>query len=178
MWRRSARPLPSSERPASASLARLHGLVHEAQRRAQPAQDLSARTGEWWVRTYALGQLSVAALELGDRHEARQRAAESLEAAQRLGNLSAAGDALGLWAMAELHDGRSEQAGRLFAIGERAYQQLGHGQWRPDAESYQRFSSELRASLGDRYEELLAEARDMNLEEAIAGLVRARPSDG
>jgi predicted ATPase len=163
---------------ASASLARLHGQVHEAQRRAQTAHDLSQQAGEWWVRTYALAQLSAAALELGDQKEARRYAAESLAAAQRLGNLSAAGDALGLWAMAELRDGRSEQAGRLFAIGERAYQQLGHGQWRPDAESYQRFSSELKAELGDSFEQLLAEARNMSLEEAIAGLIRSRPLDG
>jgi predicted ATPase len=156
---------------ATASLARGYGQVKDAQRLAQAGHDLSAQIGEWWVRTYASGQLSVAALELGDRMAARRHAVESLDAAQRIGNLSAAGDALGLWAMADLRDGRAEQAGRLFALGERAYERLGHGQWRPDATSYRRFSSELQAALGDRYEQLLEEARDVNLDDAMSKLI-------
>ncbi|HET9755279.1 MAG TPA: DUF4062 domain-containing protein, partial [Candidatus Limnocylindrales bacterium] len=103
---------------ARSSLARAHGRLPEAKRLAQAGHDLSAEIGEWWVRTYASGQLAVAALELGDRSGARRHAAESLEAAQRLGNLSAAADALGLWAMTELGDGRIESAGRLFGLAE------------------------------------------------------------
>ena len=129
------------------------------------------------VRTYASGQLAVAALELGDRTGARRHAAESLDTAQRLGNLSAAADALGLWAMAELGDGRIESAGRLVALSERIYRQLGHGQWRPDAESYRRLSSELRATLGDHYEPLLAEADDANVDVAITELISRERSD-
>ena len=156
---------------ASASLAHVHGQLQKAQRLAQKAHDLSTQFGDWWVRAYASGQLSIAALKLGDRKGARRHAVDSLVAAQRLGNLSAVGDALGLWAMAELGDSRIEQAGRLFALAERGYQQLGHGQWRPDAASYEQLSSELRAALGDRYEPVLAEARDTNLDDAIADLI-------
>ena len=65
----------------------------------------------------------------------------------------------------------------LFALGERAYQQLGHGQWRPDPGSYHRFSAELEAALGDRYGQMLASARDINLDDGIAELIRPWASD-
>jgi hypothetical protein len=161
---------------ASASLAHVHGQAHETRRLAQAALDLSLRMGDWWVRTYASGQLSVAALELGDRKSARQHAAESLMAAHRLGNLSAAGDALGMWAAAELRGGQLQKAGRLFALSERSYQHVGHGQWRPDARFHRRLSSELQEALGPRYEQVLAEARGANIESAIADLISSQPS--
>ena len=159
---------------ASARLARLHGRADEAQRLAQAAHDLSTRIGEWYVRTYASAQLALAALELGDGSGARRHAVESLLAAQRLGNLSAAGDALGLWATAEFRDGRIEHAGRLFALAERGYRQVGSGPWRPDAEFHGQLSAELQAALGDRFGQLLAEAHDVDLDEAIAKLTRSQ----
>ena len=160
---------------ASALLARIHGRVDEAQRLAQEAHDLSTRIGEWYVRVYASTQLARGALESDDWRGTQRYAVESLQAAQRLRNLNAAGYALELWATAELHEGRIEQAGRLFGLAQRCYRQVGSGPWRTDAELHEQLTTDLKAALGERYEQLLAEARDVDLDEAIIQLTRSQP---
>ena len=156
---------------AGAFLARLHGQVKEAQRLAQKAHDLSTRIGEWYVRMYASTQLARAALGMGDGRGARRHAVEALQAAQRLRNLNGVNYALELWATAELREGRVERAGRLFALAQRTYRGAG-----PEEELHDRFSTELQAALGDRYEQMLVEARDVDFDEAIAQLTRSQPS--
>jgi predicted ATPase len=160
---------------AGSVLARVHGRMEEAQRLAQAAHDLSTRIGESYVRMYASTQLAGAALGLGDVPAARRHAIEALLAAQRLRNLSSASYALELWATAELRDGRIERAGRLLALAERGYRQAGSGPWRMEAEVHRQLDTELRAGLGARYEQLLAEARDADFDEAIAQLTRSQP---
>ena len=157
-------------------LARVHGRVEEAQQLAQAAHDLSSRIGESYVRMYASTQLARTALELGDAAAAQRSAVEALLAAQRLRNLSAVSYALELWAAAELRDSRIERAGRFFALAERGYRQAGSGLWPTDAERHRQLASELQAALGDRYDQLLADARNLDFDEAIAQLLRSEPS--
>jgi predicted ATPase len=161
---------------AGSVLARTHGRVDEAQRLAQAAHDLSTRIGESYVRIYASTQLARAALGLGDAAAAQRYAVEALLAARRLRNLYAASYALELWATAELRARRIERAGRLFALAERGYRQVGSGPWRTDAELHRQLETELKATLGDGYERSLAEARDVDFDEAIAQLTRSQPS--
>jgi hypothetical protein len=155
---------------ASALLARIHGRLAESRRLAQEAHDLSTRIGEWYVRVYASTQLARAYLELTDWSSAQRYAVESLQAAQRLRNLNAASYALELWATAELHEGRVEQAGRLFSLAERGYRQVGAGPWRTDSALHEELMTDLRAALGSRYEQFLADARDVDLDAAITEL--------
>jgi len=161
---------------AGSVLARIHGRMEEAQRLAQAAHDLSTRIGESYVRMYASTQLAGAALGLGDAPAAQRHAVEALVAAQRLGNVSSASYALELWATAELRDGRIDHAGRLFALSERGYRQAGSGPWRMDAELHSQLNAELQAGLGDQYERLLAEVRDVDFDEAIAQVTLSQPS--
>jgi predicted ATPase len=160
---------------AGAVLARVHGRVDEARRLAQEAYDLSTRIGEWYVRVYASTQLARAYLESADWSSAQRYAVESLQAAERLRNLNAASYALELWATAELHQGRAEHAGRLFGLAQRGYRQVGADPWRTDAGLREQLTTDLRAALGGRYDELLAEAREVDLDEAISQLTRTEP---
>lgn len=162
---------------AGALLARVHGRMDEAQRLAQTAHDLSTRIGEWYVRAFASAALARAALGVDDAKGAQRHALEALLAAQRLRNLSAMGYALELWATAELRDGRVERAARLFALGARGYRQVDSSLWRTDAELHGQLDTELRAALGDRYGELVAEARGVDFGEAIAQLTQSQPSN-
>jgi predicted ATPase len=155
---------------ASALLARIHGRLAESRRLAQEAHDLSTRIGESYVRVYASTQLARAYLELADWSSAQRYAVESLQAAQRLRNLNAASYALELWATAELHEGRVEQAGWLFGLAERGYRQVGAGPWRTDSALHEELMTDLRAALGSRYEQFLADARDVDLDAAITEL--------
>ncbi|HEV8571566.1 MAG TPA: DUF4062 domain-containing protein [Actinomycetota bacterium] len=149
-------------------LARLHGRIDEALEYAQDAHDLSVRIGEWYVRMVASALLARAALELHD--PAGAHAIDSLLAAQRIRNLGFAGYALALWAMAELREGRTERAARLFVLAERGYRQARSHPWRPDAEIHRRLETDLRAALGDRYDELVTEARQPDFDAAITEL--------
>jgi hypothetical protein len=149
--------------------------MSEAQQLAQAANDLSTRIGESYVRMYASTLLARAALGLGDPAGAQRHAVEALLAAQRLRNLNGASYALEPWASAELHDGRIERAGRLDALAERGYRQLGYGLWRTDAALHGQLHTALQAALGDRYEQMVTEARDVDFEETIAELARSQP---
>jgi hypothetical protein len=160
---------------AGSVLARLHGRMDEAQRRAQAAHDLSTRIGESYVRMYASTQLARAALGLGDPAAAQRHAVEALLAAQRLRNLNAGSYALELWATAELRAGRIERAGQLAVLAERGYQRAGSRPWRTDAGLHRDLHTELQAALGDRYQQLLAEASDVDLDEAITRLTQSQP---
>jgi predicted ATPase len=161
---------------AGSVLARIHGRMEESQRLAQAAHDLSTRIGESYVRMYASTQLARAALGLGDAAAAQRYAVEALLAAQRLRNLSAASYALELWATAELRAGRIERAGRLFVLAERGYRQVGSGLWPTDAELHRQLDAELQAALGHQHDQVLAEARDVDLDEAIAQLTQSQTS--
>jgi hypothetical protein len=161
---------------ARSVLARVHGRAEEAQRLAQAAHDLSSRIGESYVRMAASTQLARATLELGDTAGGKRHAVDALRAARSLRNVIAASYALELWATAELRDGRIEGAGRLFALAERGYRQAGSGPWPTDAELHHQVTAELQAALGDRYEQMIAEARDVNYDEAVAHLASAEPS--
>jgi hypothetical protein len=160
---------------AGSVLARAHSRNDEAKQLAQAAHDLSTRIGESYVRIYASAALARAALGLDDTGGAQRHAVEALLGAQRLRSLNAASYALALWATAELRDGRIERAGRLFALAERGYQRVGSGPWRTEAELHRQVSTELQGALGDRYEQLLAEARDLDFDEAIVRLIRSQP---
>jgi hypothetical protein len=103
--------------------------------------------GDSYVRVYASTQLARAALGLGDVVAARSSAVEALLVARRLRNPSQMGYALELWATAELRDGRIERAGR----------------------------GELRAALGDRYEQAITQARTIDLDRAVAELIESDP---
>jgi len=151
-------------------LARLHGRIDEALDYAQAARDLSVRIGEWYVRMVATALLARASLELHDAAGAHRHAVESLLAAQRIRNMGFAGYALGLWATAELREGHAERAARLFALAERGYRRARSHPWGPDAEIHRRLETDLRAALGDRYEGLGAEARQVDFDAAITEL--------
>jgi hypothetical protein len=151
-------------------LARLHGRLDEALDSAQAARDLSVRIGEWYVRMVASALLARTALELNDPAGAHRPAIDSLDAAQRIHNMGFAGYALALWAMAELREGRTERAARLFAMAERGYHQARSRPWSPDAEIHRRLETDLRAALGGRIDELVAEARQVDFDNAITEL--------
>jgi predicted ATPase len=161
---------------AAAVLARMHGQMEEARRLAQQAQDLSAQMGDSYVRGYASTQLARAALGLGDMAVARNCAFEALLVSHRLRNLSQMGYALELWATAEFRDGQTERAGQLYALADRANRQVNYRLWPTDAKDHRRLDTDLRAALGDRYEQVLAQARTVDLDRAIAELVESDPA--
>jgi predicted ATPase len=161
---------------AGAVLARIHGQLDEARGHAQEAYDLSRRIGESYVRMNASTQLARIFLELGDATTARRAAVEALLMARRLRNVTSASYALELWATAELLEGQVERAGRLYALAERGYQQTGSRLWRTDAERHRELDAELRAALGDRYEQVLAEAETVDLDGAVDELIESEPT--
>jgi ATP/maltotriose-dependent transcriptional regulator MalT len=163
---------------AGAVIARIHGRMDEARRLAQQAYDISTQVGDSYVRVYALTQLARAALGLGDVAAARKSAVEALVVARRLRNPSQMGYALELWATAELRDGQIERAGQLYALGERGTRLVSDQEvWPTDAEDHWQLVAELRAALGgDRYEELLAQARTVDWESAVDELVKSDPA--
>ena len=158
---------------AAALLARMHGRMDEARRLAQQAHDLSVQIGESFVRGYASTQLARACLGLGDVMAARNAAVDALLVTRRLPNVVAMSYALELWATAELQDDRVERAGQLYALADRGYRQAGYRLWRTDAEEHRQLDTELRAALGDRYEQVLAQARTTDLDRAIGELVES-----
>jgi hypothetical protein len=111
---------------AAALLANIHSRMDEARRLAQQAHDLSAQTGDSFVRAYASTQLARACLGLGDIMTARHSAVEALLVARRIPNVAAMSYALELWATAELHDGRAQRAGQLYALADRGYRQASY----------------------------------------------------
>jgi predicted ATPase len=155
--------------------ASLHGRMAEAQELAQAAHDLSTSMGESWLGMIASTLLARAAIEFGDTDAAQRHVMDSLLAAQRLRNLNVTSYALELWAAAELRAGRAERAGRLFALAERGYRQAGARPWGRDT-LHERLTAELQAAIGARYEQSLTEARELDFDQAIAQLVRSRPS--
>ena len=160
---------------AGAVLARIHGRMDEARRLAMQAHDISTRMGDSYVRVYASTQLARAALGLGDVVAARSSAVEALLVARRLRNPSQMGYALELWATVELRDGRVERAGQLYALAERGTRLVSDRVWPTDAEEHRQLDGELRAALGDRYEQALAKARTIDLDRAVAELVESDP---
>jgi predicted ATPase len=160
---------------AGAVLARIHGRMDEARRLAQQAHDISTRMGDSYVRVYASTQLARAALGLGDVVAARSSAVEALLVARRLRNPSQMGYALELWATAELRDGRVERAGQLYALAERGTRLVSDRVWPTDAEEHRQLDGEVRAALGDRYEQALAQARTIDLDRAVAELIESDP---
>jgi len=160
---------------AGAVLARIHGRMDEARPLAQQAHDISTRMGDSYVRVYASTQLARAALGLGDVVAARSSAVEALLVARRLRNPSQMGYALELWATVELRDGRVERAGQLYALAERGTRLVSDRVWPTDAEEHRQLDGELRAALGDRYEQALAKARTIDLDRAVAELVESDP---
>jgi hypothetical protein len=151
----------------------MHGRMEEARRLAQQAHDLSVQIGESFVRGYASTQLARACLGLGDVMAARNAAVDALLVTRRLPNVVAMSYALELWATAELRDDRVELAGQLYALADRGYRQAGYRLWRTDTEEHGQLDTELRAALGDRYEEVLAQARTTDLDRAIGELVES-----
>jgi hypothetical protein len=111
--------------------------------------------GDSYVRVYASTQLARAALGLGDVVTARSSAVEALLVARRLRNPSQMGYALELWATAELRDGRVERAGQLYALAERGAGLVSDRVWPIGAEEHHQLDGELRAALGDRYEQAI-----------------------
>jgi hypothetical protein len=131
------------------------------------------RIGEWYVRMIASALLARAALEMDDAGGARRQAIDSLVAAQRLRSINWAAYALELWATAELREGRADRPARLFGLADRGYRQTRSQPWRPDAEIHRRLETDLRSALGDRYDKLMAEGRQLELDVAISDLARS-----
>jgi hypothetical protein len=48
--------------------------------------------------------------------------------------------------------------------------------WRTDAEEHRQFDTELQAALGDRYQQVLVEARTLDWDRAIDELVESDPA--
>jgi predicted ATPase len=161
---------------AAAVLARVHGRMDEARRLAQQAHDLSAEMGEWYLRGYASTQVARASLGLDDVVAARSYAVEALLVFRRLRNVSGMSYALELLAAADLRDGRVERAGQLYTLADRGYRQAGYRLWRTEAEAHRRLDTELRAALGDRYEQLLAQARNTDFDRAVGELIESDPA--
>jgi hypothetical protein len=86
------------------------------------------------------------------------------------------GYALELWATAELRGGQTERAGQLYALAERANRQVNYQLWPTDAKDHRQLETDLQAALGDRYEQLLSEARTIDLDHAIDELVESDPA--
>ena len=87
--------------------------------------------------------------------------------------------ALELWATAELRDGREERVGQLYVLAEPGYRQVGYRMWRTSAAEHRQLDTELRAAPGDRYQQMLAEARTLDWDRALTSSwspIR-RPSD-
>jgi hypothetical protein len=160
---------------ARAYLARVGGQADEAQHLAQAAYDLSTRSGESYVRMLASSEIARTALELGNAADTQRYAVEALLAARQFRNLNVASYALELWATAELRNRRIERAGRLFALGERGFRAASSHPWRTDAEWHDQLHAELQTALGDRYEQLLTELREVDFDEAIAELIGSQP---
>jgi hypothetical protein len=149
--------------------------MDEARRLAQQAHDICTEMGDSYLRGYAATQLAWAALGLGDVTAARSLAVEALLVARRLRNPSQIGYALELWATAELRDGRIERAGQLYALAERGTRLVSDQDWPTDADDHRQLDAELRAAFGDRYEQVLANARNIDLDRAVAELVESDP---
>jgi hypothetical protein len=132
--------------------------------------------GDSYVRGYASTQLARAALGLGDMAAARNCAVEALVVAHRLRNLSQMGYALELWATAELREGQAERAGQLYALANRANRQVGYEVWPTDAKDHRQLDAELRSVLGDRYQQVLAQARRLDWDRAIDELIDSDPA--
>jgi predicted ATPase len=161
---------------AAALLARTNGRMEEARQLAHQAYDLSAQMGESYVHMSASTQLARALLGLGDVAAARSSAIEALQVARHLRNVSAMSYALEIWATAELRDGRIERAGQLYALADRSWP-AGYGVWPTDAEEHRQLDAGLRAGLGGRYEQMLAQARTVDLDRAIDELVESDPGN-
>jgi tetratricopeptide (TPR) repeat protein len=180
---------------AAALLARTNGRMEQARRLAQQAHDLSAQMGESYVHMSASTQLARALLGLGDVAAARSPAIEALQVARRLRNVAAARSsaiealqvarrlrnvsamsyALELWATAELRDGRIERAGHLYALADSSWP-VGYRVWPTDAEEHRTLDTELRTALGDRYEQMFAQARTAGLDRAVDELIESDPA--
>ena len=114
-------------------------------------------------------------LERGINAIVKEKAVEALLVARRLRNPSQMGYALELWATVELRDGRVERAGQLYALAERGTRLVSDRVWPTDAKEHRQLDGELRAALGDRYEQALAKARTIDLDRAVAELVESDP---
>lgn len=157
---------------------RFHGRFDEARRLAQDAYDLTTRIGDSYVRAYAAGQLARAALDLDDIVDGKRQAVETLGIAHRLRNSSAMSYALELWATAELREGNVERAAERFALGERGFRQTGSEPWHTEGESRDELAEELSAALGERYERILADAREGDFDDAVERLLGSGSGDG
>jgi hypothetical protein len=82
--------------------------------------------------------------------------------------------AVELWATAELRDGRAERAGQLYALANRGYREVGYRLWRTDAEEHDQFDAELRAALGERYEQVLAQAKCLRIRSPKGGEIHTK----
>jgi hypothetical protein len=60
----------------------------------------------------------------------------------------------------------------LYTLADRGYRQVGYRLWRTDTEEHH----ELRAALGDRYEEVVAQARTVDLDQAVDELIESDPA--
>jgi hypothetical protein len=129
------------------------------------------------MRMAASVELAHAEVGLGETSQAERHAAESLRAARRLHNLNVAAYALELWAAAEVRDGRFERAGWLLALSDRSYREAGSHPWRTTAELHDQVRKELQVALGDRYEQILARARNVDLNNALTELLSPPSAD-
>ena len=156
-----------------AFVARRVARFDEAAALAEQALAFSVSVGDSYVRSSALTQLAMAALQRGALHDVRRYVVDALTAASALGNQSSSALALELWAAVEMEDHRLERAGRLYALADRAYGRARAQPWRPDALASA--MERLRAALGERLDEFIVEERAVDLDTAVAQLTSSQP---
>ena len=154
-------------------LARRVGRFDEAAVLAERALRISESLGDSYIRSSASTLLAIAALERSAAADVRAHVLAALGAARALRNQASSGLSLELWAAAELLEDRVARAGRLYGLADRAYGLARAQPWRPDA--LDASMEQLRAALGPRLDELVVEARALDLDAAIAELARAQP---
>jgi hypothetical protein len=91
--------------------------------------------------------------------------------------MSSASYALELWATAELREGQVERAGWRYALAEHGYRQVGARIWAGwTRRGHRELETELRTTLGNRYEQLLAEAQTGDLDQMVDELIESEPA--
>jgi predicted ATPase len=156
---------------------RLAGRLDESNPLAELALDVSRSIGEWYIRSTASAELATQALSRNALPDVRAHAIEALVAAKKLRNTASAGFALEVWAGAELREGRLERAGRLYALAVSASGLAAVRPWRTQEIEHNEIVHGLRGALGPRLDELVAEARDLDLDAAVTELATTQPED-
>ena len=161
---------------ARSHLARTQGRMEEARRLAQAAYDQAAPIGESFMRMIASVELAhaggwVRRDEPGRTPRSRIAAGSTTPPQPERRRLCARAVGGGRAPR------RSHRARRLaVALSDRSYRQAGSHPWRTTSELHDQVHKELQVALGDRYEQILVRARNVDLDDALTELISAQPS--